>query len=106
MTAADLVKIWLEDRGYNLGTEYLCISGRLHWVRPPRGPGVFLWFKDDNTSLVVSQNIDVHTDMQAKTYNIGDPELFEHLGGYFPHDTRYRSTRTDGRVDHKPSDPK
>ena len=94
MTAADLVKIWLEDRGYNLGTEYLCISGKLHWVRPPRGPGVFLWFKDENT-IIVSHNIDVYSDMEAKTYNVGDPELFDYLGGYFPNDTRNRTTGAD-----------
>jgi hypothetical protein len=106
MTAADLVMIWLEERGYN-PTDIWCISGRLRWVRPPKGPGFYIWFKDDNISLIVSQRMDVYTDMNSKTYNIGDPDLFEYLGKYFPYDTRNHKTRsTDQRLDSSTSDPK
>lgn len=104
MTAADLVFLWLQERGYSL-TDILCISGKLRWVRPPKGPGLYLWFKEDNISLVVSQKVDVNTDMNSRTYNIGDPDLFEYLGKYFPHDTRnYKAGTFDRGLDSSSSD--
>lgn len=104
MNAADLVELWLRERGYGLH-DYWCISGRLRWVRPPKGPGLYLWFKEDNISLVVSQNMDVYTDMNSKTYSIGDPDLFEYLGRYFPHDTRHnKACAPDQGLDRSASD--
>jgi hypothetical protein len=95
MTAAGLIQFWLQERGYSL-TNIWCISGRLHWVRPPKGPGLYLWYEENNTYVIVSQNIDVYTDMTAKTYNISDPNLFEHLGKYFPYDNRnYKAAASD-----------
>lgn len=93
MTAADLLLCWLQERGYSQH-DIWCVSGKLQWIRPPKGPALFIWFKEDNTHLVVSQNMDIYADMHAKTFNIGDPELFKYLEQYFPYDTRNNSART------------
>lgn len=54
MKAADLLVLWLEERGYGKHDIWR-VNGKLYWIRPPRGSGFFMWFKEDNTHLVVSQ---------------------------------------------------